>query len=382
MRTFLVNFVIILLLSSACAPKISPSVSPTLNNELVKPLTKEQQTWQIEWEDILANAKKERWLSIYTGEGGEVRTNLEKGFKNKYNINVNWTSGSPSEIDLKILNERKAQLYIADLYMAGAGGAPNRWKGKDIFPTMASLLILPEVKEPALWYQNRFPWFDSAHTNITHSGLKVNLVSINTQIVKNEEIKDLVDLLSPKWKGMIMMHDPTITGIGQTNIGMIGKYIMGWDFLKKLATQEPIIIRDNRLMVDWLAKSKYPIAIGALVSMILEYQNAGAPITQISIDKGTYISSGMASISLVNNAPHPNTTKIFLNWFLSKEGQYIYSKSTGYQSFRNDVPTDHINSLNLIDPKVKYSSSHTEEALALREEWGKKSKEIFGNPSR
>jgi len=30
----------------------------------------------------------------------------------------------------------------------------------------------------------------------------------------------------------------------------------------------------------------------------------------------------------VKNHPHPNATKVYVNWLLSKEGQNLYSKVT------------------------------------------------------
>ncbi|HEX2260902.1 MAG TPA: hypothetical protein VHJ56_04660, partial [Candidatus Binatia bacterium] len=42
------------------------------------------------------------------------------------------------------------------------------------------------------------------------------------------------------------------------------------------------------------------------------------------------------------NAPHPNATKVYVNWFLSREGQLIWQKLTGRNSFRTDIPKDMI----------------------------------------
>ncbi len=46
------------------------------------------------------------------------------------------------------------------------------------------------------------------------------------------------------------------------------------------------------------------------------------------------------NIMVLNRRPNPNATKLFVNWFLSKEGQTIrHTKSSGVpdQSFRVDV---------------------------------------------
>ena len=37
--------------------------------------------------------------------------------------------------------------------------------------------------------------------------------------------------------------------------------------------------------------------------------------------EGSSFSSGGGSLSLLNQAPHPNAAKVFINWFLSRKGQ-------------------------------------------------------------
>jgi ABC-type Fe3+ transport system substrate-binding protein len=47
----------------------------------------------------------------------------------------------------------------------------------------------------------------------------------------------------------------------------------------------------------------------------------------------------------MKNAPHPNAAKVFVNWFLSREGQkavqeIMNSALDQIQSMRNDLPLD------------------------------------------
>ena len=54
---------------------------------------------------------------------------------------------------------------------------------------------------------------------------------------------------------------------------------------------------------------------------MMEFIRAGAPIAYgKAVKEGTYLSAGSA-MAMINNAPHPNAAKIFVNWFLSREGQ-------------------------------------------------------------
>ncbi len=52
------------------------------------------------------------------------------------------------------------------------------------------------------------------------------------------------------------------------------------------------------------------------------------------------------SLSILNRLPHPNATKVFVNWLLSREGQMHYQKHflriDPVFSLREDVPPDPI----------------------------------------
>ena len=69
------------------------------------------------------------------------------------------------------------------------------------------------------------------------------------------------------------------------------------------------------------------------------------------------------AVALFNRAPHPNAAKVYLNWLLSKEGQTIFARATGYISARLDVPTDHAPQRVPIPGSIK---TYTQEAMEVR----------------
>ncbi len=371
---------IILLISaiSACASKSTPVTNPSLGAETKESSLMEKPNRETLWDKNLKLAMQEKKVTIYGSEGGSVRENLVDGFKKKYGLEVEWTSGSPVELQNRILTERRAGLYVADIVMFGPTTLNDNPKVLEVLQPMDNFIILPEVKDPLQWFESKFPWFNTEHTIISHSGLLTRLLSINNQVVSKGEIATFEELLNPKWKGKISINDPTLGGTGQTGFGMLGEYIMSWDFVRKLAQQDLFITRDYRLQIDWLAKGKYPVAIAARSEGFNEYVKAGASISYLTIPKASYTSGGSAGLAVLQNNPHPDATIIYLNWFLSREGMTIYSRARGYQSMRQDVPTDHLDPNILREPNVNYPSSSNPEALILRDEWDRKSKEIFG----
>jgi len=64
---------------------------------------------------------------------------------------------------------------------------------------------------------------------------------------------------------------------------------------------------------------------------------------------------------------HPNATRVFVNWLLTKEGQTLFSQSFGNPSSRADVSTKDFNPLLVPVAGKKY---YTElDALAHRAKW-------------
>ena len=64
--------------------------------------------------------------------------------------------------------------------------------------------------------------------------------------------------------------------------------------------------------------------------------------------EGAALVFGGGTIGLLNRAPHPNAAKVFINWFLSREGQTAayeaMVKNRGYanESRRVDVPKEKV----------------------------------------
>jgi ABC-type glycerol-3-phosphate transport system substrate-binding protein len=80
--------------------------------------------------------------------------------------------------------------------------------------------------------------------------------------------------------------------------------------------------------------------MGPTYYTLLPYLQAGIPLKPLPTPKeGIHATVGSGAISVPKNAPHPNASKVFINWILSKEGQEIFGKATGQGSRRLDVDT-------------------------------------------
>lgn len=366
MKLFLLIFSSIIILSAitiGCAPRSKP-VSPP--SETIPPIKIEpsqpREKWEIDWDKALQEGKKEGTVVIYSTGGGEVRV-LATAFQKKYGIAVESVVGRGAELTARLSSERKAGLYLVDLYLGGSGTAIVDWKGMGALAPIEPILILPEVLRPDVWYTGKLIFLDKQKLVVKGLAYASVPLAINTNLVKPDEIKSYKDLLNPRWKGKIVMNDPTTRGTGGKTAATVGLELMGWDFMEALAKQEPVIVRDQRLQIEWLAQGKYAIAFAPLTTPLAEFIKAGAPIKELTPVEGSHYTGGVGNIALVDRAPHLNATKIFVNWYLSREGQTLMSQETLNPSARLDVSTAGMDESRILKPGLKYVDSDSEDFL-------------------
>ena len=68
---------------------------------------------------------------------------------------------------------------------------------------------------------------------------------------------------------------------------------------------------------------------------------AGLPVKPVPrIKEGGHANNGSGVVAVVKNPPHPNATKVFVNWLLGKEGQELYGRAMVQGTRRLDVNTE------------------------------------------
>ncbi|MBI4331136.1 MAG: extracellular solute-binding protein [Chloroflexi bacterium] len=311
-----------------------------------------QQGWEAEWQKTIEAGRAEGAVMMYaTNWSVELQRALQAGLKERYGITLEFSVvGAGSEQAAKLERERIAGLYLADLIGTGLNTATTTLKPKGALSPIEPMLLLPDTKDPKIWVGGRLFLDTEQKYFIPLSSIFDGFLSRNTELVKEGEITSFADLTDPKWRGKLVWNDPTEVGPGN---GFVA-YIMGvWgpdkakDFLRQMVKQEPLISRDYRLMSEWVAKGKVSVGIGVPVGNLLPFIQAGAPAAFVRAKEGGVVSpSGPAGIALPSGKlPHPNATKVYINWLLTKEGQTIFSKAMLTPAWRLDVPFDGLQAL-------------------------------------
>ena len=307
--------------------------------------------WQTDWEKTVKAAEDERELVIYMTQAFEPV--FREGFQKKFpKINVTMGTGRGPQLSQRVMNERRADKFMVDLYISGNISPLTVFHRAKILEPVKPLLLLPEVVDASGWYEGKHHYDDpeNRYIFVFEGTPRSGEITYNTKLVNPSEIKSYWDLLNPKWKGKIVSVDPLISGpISAAQIFFYKHPDLGPEFLRRFHAETDItILRSNEQLLDWLSAGKYAFGIGARDVDTAMIQ--GLPLNQFlpgSLKEGSSVTAYNGTLSFFNRAPHPNAAKVAVNWLLSREGQATwldYNQKTGglYDSLREDISKDKV----------------------------------------
>jgi len=312
----------------------------------------ESNDWRSLWERTVSAAKKEGQVNLYGGE--EIpHPDIIGEFSKEYpEIKIVTVSGH-TEVLQRIVAERRAAKYLVDLFAYGPNAGRTAYLAKFLDP-IPPALILPEVTDTSKWYGGKHHYGDSENKYIfiyegTPNGPSL---AYNTKEVNPSQLSSVWDIVNPKWVGKIGFFSYGEGNSIPTPILMFyHNPDLGAEFLKRLFTEMKLIISANRRQAtDWLAQGKYALCV--MCRDLEKAQKQGLPVVPFGpndLKEGGSLGGGGASvITLVKRSPNPNAGKVFLNWYLSRQGQIIWQRVMNQKvqepsnSMRIDIPTDDV----------------------------------------
>jgi ABC-type Fe3+ transport system substrate-binding protein len=292
-----------------------------------------------EWDKLVDAAQKEGKVTVSIPASAEMRRQVEEQFKKRYGIEVETFTGRGSAAVRRMADEFKAGVRHFDLHIGGSSSIVSGMLDEGILDPIEPWLVLPEVKDPKQWWGGHL-WVDNAKRFVyTFQAYLSEIIWYNTELVKPNEIRSFDDFLNPKWKGKIGYLDPRTPGAGDSTWAFMWR-IKGEEYLKKLVAQDLYLGRDQRLLAESLAKGRVAVMIGLSYYSYLPFLKAGLPVKVLPTPKeGNYGTGGSGNLAILKAPAHPNSTKVFVNWLLGREGQEIVSRALGQATRRLDVDT-------------------------------------------
>ncbi|HTF94347.1 MAG TPA: extracellular solute-binding protein [Verrucomicrobiae bacterium] len=293
----------------------------------------------VEWDTLVDAAKKEGKVTVSLPASAEMKKQIEEQFKKRYGIEVETFTARGSSAVRRMADEFKAGVRSFDLHIGGSSSIVSGMHDEGILDPIEPWLVLPEVKDPKQWWGGHM-WVDNAKRFVyMFQAYLSEVIWYNTDLVKPNEIRSMDDFLNPKWKGKIGYLDPRTPGAGDSTWAFMWQ-VKGEDYLKKLVAQDLYLGRDQRILAENLAKGRFAVMIGNSYYSYLPFIKAGLPIKTLPLLKeGNYGTGGSGNLAIIKAPARPNSTKVFINWLLGREGQEIVSRALGQATRRLDVDT-------------------------------------------
>ncbi len=358
------GFGLLALILTACTPTAAPTGAP--------PAQSGQQSG--EWDAIVAAAKREGRVSVIAPQGTDARDLIMEGFGRAYpDIEVEVEPMAGNQIPPKLLNEIAAGQQRTDVVLTGTTTVIEALRPADAVAPVKDYLVGPNTRDLSVWRGGKLSWGDDAETyNLVFSAYVKEGFVYNPTMVDPNEFKSLWDLLDPKWRGKIVIRNPTSPGGGLAAFTFFYTTEgLGKEFIARLLNHDVTLSLDDRQILDWVARGQYPIALGPSNVLTNEFIERGLPVRMLdsqNLVEGAYLTAGNGSLAIVKNPPHPNATKVFMDWWLGKDAQTAWTKAIGFASLRTDVPKDNVDPINIPKDGVTYQNNHAEPYVKLREE--------------
>ncbi len=320
---------------------------------------------QARWDDVVRAAEKEGEVAVYaTNSVGDLDV-IWAAFRKKFpKIKLNALGiSTTSAMVTKVMAERRANQFLVDVVLGAPGATYNSfYRGKTLDP-LPPALVLPEVTDVSKWWRGKHRYVDAEgqYVFVYQSTLYGPPVYYNTKLFNLDSVKSIWEFLEPKWKGKMMSLWPRPNYVSTALLFMYHHPQVGPKFLDRLYGDMDLnYFTDFRQGTDWLAAGKFAICFLCRLRRATEQGLPVAEADAYHFKEVPGIGSNNGAIGLMNNHAHPNAAKVFINWYLSREGQIAFRQANTSAeddtttSMREDLPLSVVPEAARHRPNVDY----------------------------
>jgi iron(III) transport system substrate-binding protein len=266
-------------------------------------------------------ARKEGSVSWYTSTPVALAQQLAERFQQQTGIKVQLLRTGGQAVLRRLQQEASAGRPGADVITMSDGGAANGLAKQGLFepfrPEGFDKVVDDARDREGRWIAQR-----------------LSIVGIP---VRTDKVKDVPttwsDLKHPKYKGVMVMPDPSFTAIQLVVVGMLSR-TLGWDFYKALRANDTMIVQGHQQVFSTMQQGERIIgAEGADPRSFADGQEV--PNQRLVYPtEGVFIVSSPTAV--IKGARNPNAAKLFAQFMISPAAQRMIAEG-GIHAARVDV---------------------------------------------
>jgi iron(III) transport system substrate-binding protein len=273
---------------------------------------------------LVKKAQAEGSLNFYTVPPDPEVRRVADAFTKRWGVKVTWTRFGTSDLQTRFSAEAQSGSPGADLLLL----SNSQWVG---LAERRGWVSGPKQVGLPGWPKGQIP-VGYPKKLLTNSGsaivqLQPSTFLINTNLVKPADApKDWKDLLDPKWKGKIILTDPTSSPAFVDLWWAVQRKEGGIDFLKKLRGQAIRLYPGVAPLTQAVIAGEAPIAVPGVPAIAESLIAKGAPLREVTPS----VTNGPEEVVLLTNkAKHPNAAKLFAWFLLTPGGQALLNADPG-----------------------------------------------------
>jgi iron(III) transport system substrate-binding protein len=289
------------------------------------------------------------WISFATHAAAQDAKLIDAAKKEGGKIVIYGSLETPV-VDGVIQAFRKKTGLAAEYWRASAMSVMNRAMteyraGKPLFDVVLNnsdpLVIMAQEGMIAKYDSSTARKYPKEHIDarfgpITRYGI-VGVVYHKGLVKPEDAPKTIEDLVNPKYKGMLVMPDPTLHVTTIQWLSSLHK-IMAKEktekFIRDLAAMKPTLVESMLPASERVATGEIPIAL-TFVKFAYSAAQGGAPLDYVRVEKML----GDAHFAVLSNkAPHPNAGKAFIDYYLDDESMRILAQSGEFANRKGIYP--------------------------------------------
>ncbi len=292
-----------------------------------------------EWQQTVAAAKREGAVTV-AGPPQPAEREAILRFREAYpDIALEYVGLLGQDYLHRVETERANGIYSWDIFIGGVSTQYD-YIPKGYFQPIKPAIILPEVRDDRYWLGG----FDAGYTDVgkqyvyAFTQYVTTLLKVNRTLVPESELSSAAGLFDPRWRGKIVIYDPRSGGAGLLAITALRQEFGDDAVHTLLVDQQPVFSTDKRQFTEWVVRGRYPIGIGVVDPYLAPFWEEGLAKDVKTLESGIkVVTPGSGGLVVMDNAPHPNAAKVFVNWLLGRDAQAAWAKLAATNSRRADV---------------------------------------------